>query len=378
QQALELNTGLGAMHRFLLSHFDDYVDFNRGAASYASTMTDSERDVIDQQATAFVATCGRGIDGLKALLLQRQQQRRQETLTAAGNAAGTLDGEEDGNSTLAGSGIRPESREAHEHAAITFLFERLKGIAALAEAMQGERQRLSWLAKGRLLSAAEPARGAAAGGAGSVDRAAFEMTPEEQEEEQWLREACRNAYAADLSGPAAVAAPLLGTTAPPSNSAAPSIRTSAVSARSRTPPRPAAAVAATAGSGAARVAAEDERNGSGDRGAAGVGGERWLALEQENSDLAAHLKSELDDVRQVEGRMSEITGLFNLFASKVVQQQDEVAHIYDAAIAVNDTVRRGGQHLDKAAERTGSFCKFYVIFMLAMSFSLLFLHVFNP
>lgn len=74
----------------------------------------------------------------------------------------------------------------------------------------------------------------------------------------------------------------------------------------------------------------------------------------------------------------QISGLMGLFASKVVEQQGGMEHVFDVAVSANDKVVRGGQHLEKAADRGGAFRLFYAYFMITASFCLLFLHFYRP
>lgn len=67
-----------------------------------------------------------------------------------------------------------------------------------------------------------------------------------------------------------------------------------------------------------------------------------------------------------------------LFASKVVEQQGGMEHVFDAAVSVNDKLVRGGEHLEKAIERGGAFRMFYAWFMMGASLCLLFLHFYRP
>ncbi|CAM9851061.1 unnamed protein product [Chrysoparadoxa australica] len=105
--------------------------------------------------------------------------------------------------------------------------------------------------------------------------------------------------------------------------------------------------------------------------------ETQLMLADENAELLSELRSEVDDVKQMENKMAEISGLMNVFASKVIEQQSEVEHIFEAAVDANEQVKRGGEHLSKALERSGTFRKIYVGFMMVMTSSLLFLHWFK-
>lgn len=105
----------------------DAVDAQR------SLMTDEDKDLIDLEVTSFMTACAAGVDALKALL-QRERLRRMEQEAAAARAL-----EDEGksvDSSGAGGELRPGSRPAHEHAAVTFLFERLKTVTQVAETMQ--------------------------------------------------------------------------------------------------------------------------------------------------------------------------------------------------------------------------------------------------
>ncbi|CAN0347024.1 unnamed protein product, partial [Ectocarpus sp. 8 AP-2014] len=246
------------------------------------------------------------------------------------------------------------------------------------------------------------------GGPLAAASAVWGATPEELEEERLLRESLPAAYGDSSPSPPALtpaAEDLAGGLAGFATTAA------GVPERSQTPPlaADAAAVAETATAGAAKqrpAAAEARRRAGGKRpGGGGVLAEtasavrrRWTGqeeegggrgsadggvvsaavLEGENRDLVARLKNELDDARLVETKMSEISGLMGLFASKVVEQQGGMEHVFDAAVSANDKLVRGGQHLEKAVQRGGGFRLFYAWFMMIASFCLLFLHFFNP
>lgn len=109
-------------------------------------MTADEKDLIDLEVTSFMTACAAGVDALKALL-QRERLRRIEQEAAAARAVGE---DEQGLDDIGGGGgrggagigsggggeLQPGSRPAHEHAAVTFLFERLKAVTEVAETMQ--------------------------------------------------------------------------------------------------------------------------------------------------------------------------------------------------------------------------------------------------
>ncbi|CBJ27013.1 conserved unknown protein [Ectocarpus siliculosus] len=425
QQATELNYSIREMHTFLRQHFLDYVDVHHCLPSKRSLMSDEEKDLIDLEVTSFMTACAAGVDALKALL-QRERLRRMEQEAAAARAEGA-DGR--GSSLLdeggvgAGGELRPGSRPAHENAAVTFLFERLKAVTEVAEAMQTERHARAAAGQSRFYGGPADSSGASGGAGDEASRhggplaaasAVWGATPEELEEERLLRESLPAAYGDSSPSPPALtpaAEDLAGGLAGFATTAA------GVPERSQTPPlaadaADAAAVAETATAGAAKqrpaaaearrraggkrpggggvlaetasavrrrwTGQEEEERGGGGRGSADGGVVSAAVLEGENRDLVARLKNELDDARLVETKMSEISGLMGLFASKVVEQQGGMEHVFDAAVSANDKLVRGGQHLEKAVQRGGGFRLFYAWFMMIASFCLLFLHFFNP
>ena len=117
------------------THCDDTPTSRSNSALQRSLMTADEKDLIDLEVTSFMTACAAGVDALKALL-QRERLRRIEQEAAAARAT-----EEDGRGLQDSGGggggeLQPGSRPAHEHAAVTFLFERLKAVTEVAETMQ--------------------------------------------------------------------------------------------------------------------------------------------------------------------------------------------------------------------------------------------------
>lgn len=111
-----------------------------------SLMTADEKDMIDLEVTSFMTACAAGVDALKALL-QRERLRRMEqeaSVRGPGDGGGNDDdvgfdgvmGSGGGAGGAGAGGLRPGSRPAHEHVAVTFLFERLKAVTSVAETMQ--------------------------------------------------------------------------------------------------------------------------------------------------------------------------------------------------------------------------------------------------
>lgn len=99
-----------------------------------SLMTGEERDMIDLEVTSFMTACAAGVDALKALLQKERLRRMEQEATVRVNTAEGDDGQRGGGAL--GIELRPGSRPTHEHAAVTFLFERLRAVTEVAETMQ--------------------------------------------------------------------------------------------------------------------------------------------------------------------------------------------------------------------------------------------------
>jgi len=105
---------------------------------------------------------------------------------------------------------------------------------------------------------------------------------------------------------------------------------------------------------------------------------KFTELQKENADLLVDFKNELEGAKQVEVKMAEISNLMSLFSNEVTEQHNEMESIYDSAVLVHRALKKGGEHLSEAKERRTAFRKFYVTFMLAMTLSLIFLHLQAP
>ena len=97
-----------------------------------------------------------------------------------------------------------------------------------------------------------------------------------------------------------------------------------------------------------------------------------------NSLLQHRLESELDDVRTMHAKMLEISSLINTFSTKVMEQHEEVEHIYDDAQRSTDDVARANDLLRSAAEHGNAARKLICGIFVSAGLSLLFLDWMNP
>eukprot|EP00164_Ancoracysta_twista_P012504 GFYU01019645.1.p1 GENE.GFYU01019645.1~~GFYU01019645.1.p1 ORF type:complete len:295 (+),score=45.24 GFYU01019645.1:131-1015(+) len=100
-------------------------------------------------------------------------------------------------------------------------------------------------------------------------------------------------------------------------------------------------------------------------------------LEEENDMLQNELNTMVDQVRQVEGRMVEISQLSHIFATKVLEQSQEIENIYNLAVQSTQNIEAGNKELDKAAKSGVGFRFMILFFLLFMSFALLVLDAYS-
>ncbi|CAM9864158.1 unnamed protein product [Discosporangium mesarthrocarpum] len=361
QQALELNVNIRAMHKFLIEHFLDYVDVHSAIPSQKSLMSEEERDMIDLEVNSFMTACAAGVDALKALL-QRERLRRIEQEQVLGEEE-----ELEGSSELSPGytahaetgpanqgGLLYGSRPAHQHATVTYLFERLQAVTSLAEMMQAERHKNASLSKVRFYAGPGSTGGgihlsnsrgksasnvaAAPGVTGervgvrepfprlsSAQAKMAALTPEEEWEEAFLGRALSSSGHVPVEegghrkvgGGGSTAAAFNKSSEPrvedksPQSSAVNRLRGGGRGGGEREEIRGSGYNAMGSGGASGFVhesggeRAGDDRGGEGEGG--GLGENRRAVLEEENRDLLARLQNELDDARLVESKMSEVT-----------------------------------------------------------------------
>lgn len=97
-------------------------------------------------------------------------------------------------------------------------------------------------------------------------------------------------------------------------------------------------------------------------------------LSKENRALQTSLANMSDDIRQVEQQMIVISQAQQLIAHNLMQQRDDLEQIHKQTKDSTMQISKGNTELEKAAQSGSKFRIFVLIFLLSMSFSLLFLH----
>ena len=99
-------------------------------------------------------------------------------------------------------------------------------------------------------------------------------------------------------------------------------------------------------------------------------------LQVENEALVKELETMVEQAREAESSMLEISKLSHLFATKVEQQSTEVEMLSHQAEQTSENLVRGNAYLDSAAKHSRDFRLLVLSFLLIASFALLFLDYF--
>lgn len=98
---------------------------------------------------------------------------------------------------------------------------------------------------------------------------------------------------------------------------------------------------------------------------------------QENLMLEAQLQNVVEEARQMERKMVEISSLLDTFTEKVVEQHSDIEFIHDSAVQSKENITQGNEQLVKARDYGSGFGFFIFCFLTFLSLILLMLHYFN-
>ncbi|GJS97030.1 syntaxin-81, partial [Tanacetum coccineum] len=96
-------------------------------------------------------------------------------------------------------------------------------------------------------------------------------------------------------------------------------------------------------------------------------------LDDETRALQVELSSLLDAARDTETKMVEMSALNHLMSTHVLQQAQQIEYLYDQAVEATKNVELGNKELTKAIERNSSSRTFLLLFLIVLTFSVLFL-----
>ncbi|XP_053314247.1 syntaxin-18 isoform X2 [Spea bombifrons] len=96
-------------------------------------------------------------------------------------------------------------------------------------------------------------------------------------------------------------------------------------------------------------------------------------FEQENQRLVSEMNSLFDEVRQIEGKVVEISRLQEIFTEKVLHQETDIDHIHQLVVGATEDIKEGNEDIREAIKNNAGFRVWILFFLVMCSFSLLFL-----
>uniref|UniRef100_A0A8D0KPR7 Syntaxin-18 n=1 Tax=Salvator merianae TaxID=96440 RepID=A0A8D0KPR7_SALMN len=96
-------------------------------------------------------------------------------------------------------------------------------------------------------------------------------------------------------------------------------------------------------------------------------------FEQENQRLVGEMNSLFDEVRQIEGKVVEISRLQEIFTEKVLQQEVDIDNIHHLVVGATENIKEGNEDIREAIKNNAGFRVWILFFLVMCSFSLLFL-----
>ncbi|KDP26062.1 hypothetical protein JCGZ_21095 [Jatropha curcas] len=96
-------------------------------------------------------------------------------------------------------------------------------------------------------------------------------------------------------------------------------------------------------------------------------------LDDETRALQVELASLLDAAQQTETKMVEMSALNHLMSTHVLQQAQQIEHLYEQAVEATKNVELGNKELSQAIQRNSSSRTFLLLFLFVLTFSVLFL-----
>ncbi|PHT49881.1 Syntaxin-81 [Capsicum baccatum] len=96
-------------------------------------------------------------------------------------------------------------------------------------------------------------------------------------------------------------------------------------------------------------------------------------LDDETRALQVELNSLLDSVQETETKMVEMSALNHLMSTHVLQQAQQIELLYEQAVEATQNVELGNKELSQAIQRNSSSRTFLLLFLLVLTFSILFL-----
>ncbi|KAL5016406.1 hypothetical protein ScPMuIL_005995 [Solemya velum] len=108
-----------------------------------------------------------------------------------------------------------------------------------------------------------------------------------------------------------------------------------------------------------------------------VSPEEAQLFEQENQVLFDEMNSLATEVRQIEGKVVEISRLQEIFADKVLEQDTIIDSVANTVVGTSENIKDANEEIREAMKNNAGFRVWILFFLVVCSFSLLFLDWYN-
>jgi syntaxin 18 len=105
--------------------------------------------------------------------------------------------------------------------------------------------------------------------------------------------------------------------------------------------------------------------------------EELHTLQLENEQLYEEMSSMVDEVRQIEGKIVEISRLQEIFADKVLEQDRSISKVADVVVGTTENIKEGNEQIREAMKNNAAFRIWILFFLIVCTLSLLFLDWYN-
>lgn len=102
-----------------------------------------------------------------------------------------------------------------------------------------------------------------------------------------------------------------------------------------------------------------------------------MSLESENDFLYDDLTSQMEEVKQIEGEVIEVSRLTQIFAENIVSQMSNIETINKTAIETNSNLTFGNENIKEAMKKNAALRLWILFIIVVLSFTLLFLDWYN-
>lgn len=109
----------------------------------------------------------------------------------------------------------------------------------------------------------------------------------------------------------------------------------------------------------------------------GLSPEELQMFEKENEQLYEEMNSVVDEVKNIESKVVEISRLQEIFTEKVLEQEKDIDRVADTVVGTTENIKEANEEIREAMKNNAGLRVWILFFLIVCSFSLLFLDWYN-